>query len=216
MIVINFKTYPEGSGENAEKLAGIISEVSEDTKLEIVCCPQAVDLKDIVKITKTPVWTQHVDPVEQKRNTGWFPPAVAKQSGAVGTLLNHSEHKLTTGALSETLNRCRQAGLKTLVFADSVNEAAVVAKFKPDFIGYEPSELVGSTQTSVAEAKPEIIKEVVEAVKPTPVLAGAGVHSQRDVEVSLDLGAVGVAVATDVVKAQDPKKELQKLANGFK
>jgi len=30
------------------------------------------------------------------------------------------------------------------------------------------------------------------------------------------LGAVGVAVATDVVKAEDPKKELLDLAEGFK
>jgi thiamine monophosphate synthase len=32
----------------------------------------------------------------------------------------------------------------------------------------------------------------------------------------LELGASGVAVATDIVKAQDPQKELLELAEGFK
>jgi len=31
----------------------------------------------------------------------------------------------------------------------------------------------------------------------------------------LELGAVGVAVATDIVKAEDPKKELLELVGGF-
>jgi triosephosphate isomerase len=51
--------------------------------------------------------------------------------------------------------------------------------------------------------------------KGLPLIVGAGVHSMEDVKKSLELGAVGVAVATDIVKAQDPKKELMDLVSGF-
>jgi len=45
---------------------------------------------------------------------------------------------------------------------------------------------------------------------------GAGIHELTDVKKSMELGAVGVAVATDIVKAVDPKKELLDLVEGFK
>jgi thiamine monophosphate synthase len=38
----------------------------------------------------------------------------------------------------------------------------------------------------------------------------------EDVKKSLELGAVGVAVATAVVKATDPKAKLLELTEGFK
>jgi thiamine monophosphate synthase len=50
----------------------------------------------------------------------------------------------------------------------------------------------------------------------TSLIVGAGVHSRDDVEVAVKLGAVGIAVATDIVKASDPKKELEDLVAGFK
>ena len=37
-----------------------------------------------------------------------------------------------------------------------------------------------------------------------------------DVRKSLELGAVGVAVASDIVKSEDPKKEILDLIEGFK
>jgi len=48
------------------------------------------------------------------------------------------------------------------------------------------------------------------------LIVGAGVHQKEDVVKSLELGAIGVAVATDIVKAQDPKKEIEDLLAGFK
>ena len=215
MIFINFKTYKESSGKRAIELAKTIAEVSNTTGVEIIACPQAADLREVVKVSGQ-VWAQHVDPEERGRATGWFPPEIAKETGAKGVLLNHSEHKLSVGQLGETLTRCKDIGLKTLVFADSVEEAKVVAKFKLDFVGYEPPEFVGSRKISVATAKPEVIKAVVDAIKPTPVIVGAGVHSTEDVRVSIKLGAVGIAVATDVVLTDHHERELRGLVEGFK
>ena len=216
MIVVNFKTYQQASGEAAVKLTHSICDCAGETGVEIIVCPQAVDLRKVVAVSDHPVWAQHVDAVERGRVTGWFPPEVAKESGAVGTLLNHSEHKLSVGQLGETLARCKESGLKTLVFADSVEEAKVVSKFKPDYIGYEPPELVGSKTTSVARSKPDVIEKVVKAIADIPIFVGAGIKDKNDVLVSLKRGAKGVVPSSAVVLAKNPKKVLEDLAKGFK
>ena len=216
MIFINFKTYPQASGENAIKLVRIACDVAETSGVEIISCPQTIDIREVIAASNHPVWTQHVDPFERGRATGWIPAEVAREMGAAGALLNHSEHKLSVGELSETLNRCNEVGLKTLVFADSTEEAKMIAKFSPDYIGYEPPELIASKETSVARSKPEVIEEVVKAIPNIPVLIGAGVKGREDVEVGLRLGAKGIVLSSAVVLAEDPKKILLELAEGFK
>lgn len=216
MIVVNFKTYKEASGKNAIQLAQTICVVAGDTGVEIISCPQAVDLKEVVKASDHPVWVQHIDATPRGRATGWLPAEIAKEAGAEGTLLNHSEHKLSVGQLGETLVRCKEVGLKTLVFADSVEEAKVVAKFKPDYIGYEPPELIASKTTSIARSKPEVIEKVVRALPSAKILVGAGIKDKSDVEISLKRGAMGIVPSSAVVLAKNPKEVLRDLAEGFK
>lgn len=216
MIFVNFKTYKEGSGQKAVTLAKIINKVAVDMGVQIIACPQVADFKEVKGLTDFPVWTQHVDSFERGKTTGWFPPEIAKELGAAGTLLNHSEHKIAFEELKNTLTRCREIGLKVVAIANSLEEARDISKLKPDFLGYEPPEFVGSTTTSVAMAKPEVIKAVVEVASPVKVLVGAGVHRVEDVRISLSFGAVGVILATDVVLAENPEKELIKLSEGFK
>lgn len=216
MIVVNFKTYKESSGNNAIDLAKMINDVSGNTGVEIVSSPQAVDLREVVKATNHSVWVQHVDVAERGRATGWFPPEIAKEVGARGVLINHSEHKLSVGQLGETMTRCKNVGLETLILADTVEEAVIAAKFKPDWIGYEPPELIASETTSVARSKPEIIERVVKAIPEVPILVGAGIKDKNDVLVSLKRGAKGIVPSSAVIKAENPQKVLEDLAEGFK
>ena len=61
-------------------------------------------------------------------------------------------------------------------------------------------------------------KAAVETAKThnLPLIVGAGIHSRDDVKKSLELGATGIAVAKDILKAENPKKELLDLVEGFK
>lgn len=216
MILVNFKTYQKASGQKAISLAQTVCDVAGESGVEIISCPQTIDLREVVKASDHPVWAQHVDPVERSQSTGWLPPEVAKEAGAKGVLLNHSEHKLSVGVLGETLTRCKEVGLETLVFADSLEEARVVAKFKPDWIGYEPPELIASPTTSVARSRPEVIEKVVASIPDIPLLVGAGVKDGQDVKTSLTRGAKGVVVASAVVLADNPNQALKDLTKGFK
>lgn len=219
MIFVNFKTYREGSGGAAVGLMKILESVSKSSQIKIIPVVQALDLREFSEQSDLELWVQNIDPVEYGAHTGAILPEAVLEDGAMGTFLNHSEHKFADFALlQKSVGRARDVGLKTLIFAADLEELKKVASLRPDYIAYEPPELVGSTTISVAQAHPDVIQKATEIAQNErlPLVVGAGVHSQDDVRTSLRLGAVGVAVATDIVKAEDPEKELRDLVEGFK
>jgi triosephosphate isomerase len=219
MIFINFKTYKEGSGEKAIDLVKIIENVSEETQIKIIPVVQATDIKEIVRGTKLEIWAQNIDLEDYGAHTGAILPEAVFEDGALGTFLNHSEKKLPNfDKLEAVVKRAKEVNLKTLIFASDVAELVKILSLKPTFVAYEPPELIGSKTTSVSQAKPDVIAKAVTLSKEAgiPLIVGAGVSSAKDVKKCIELGAVGVAVASDVVVADDPKKELMDLTEGFK
>ena len=178
IIVINLKTYKQG--QQAINLARKIEKVDKN----IIIGVQASDIYEIRKATNLIIYSQHVDYQKEGRATGFILPEAVKKDGASGSFLNHSEHKLSFSVLKKTIERCRQIGLKTLVFASSIKEAKKIEKLKPDFLVYEPPELV-SGLLSVSEAKPEIIKKISKQLK-TSFLVGAGIHTKKDIETIME------------------------------
>lgn len=202
ITLVNFKTYRQG--KNVLKLAKAISRVDKNTIIAV----QAPDIEELSK-TKLPVYAQHVDWQKPGRHTGMVLPEAVKENGAIGTLLNHSEHKLSFSDLKKTIKRCGQIGLKTAVFASSIKEAKRIDKLKPTFLIIEPPELIAG-KISVSQSKPELIKNVLKQVK-AKLLVGAGIHSNEDVKIALRLGASGIAVSSAITKAKKPEKKLKEL-----
>ena len=195
MIFVNFKTYQQGTGEAALSLAKICAEVEKETGVEIIPLVQAADIFCLTSQGLI-VWAQHVF-----------------AHGAKGVLLNHNEKKLSFKDLKTMMTKGQN--FQTLICAESVEEGQQIAELKPDFLAYEPPELIGG-KVSVSESRPEIIQEFVDKIKNMTILVGAGIHQQTDVKRALELGARGVLVSSDVVLAEDPKKELLDLAQVFK
>lgn len=217
MIFVNFKTYEQGSGQKAIALTKILEEVAHVTQVKIIPVVQIIDAEMVVNSTSLEVWIQHIDPVSYGPYTGWTLPEEAIRIGLRGVFLNHSEHKFSDWELGKAVARCREVDLKTTVFAGNLDELKQVLELKPTYVAYEPPELIGSTEISVAEAAPEVIAKASVLAKEAgvPLIVGAGINSREDVKKSLELGAVGVAVATDVVKAEDPRREIEDLTEGF-
>lgn len=218
MIFVNFKTYEQGTGANAVELAKLLEEVASDTHIKLIPVVQAPDILEVVQNVKLEVWSQHIDPIDYGAHTGAILPESIKEDGATGTFLNHSEHKFgKLDELEKAHKRAQELDLKTLIFAGDLSELKKVVIFRPTFVAYEPPELVGSKTTSVAKEEPEIIEKAVEIAREhdLPLIVGAGIKSAEDVRKSLELGAVGVAVASDIVAAKDPKKEILELVEGF-
>jgi len=155
-----------------------------------------------------PVYCQHVDWQKPGRGTGFVLPEAVKADGAVGVFLNHSEHKLKWGGLKRTVRRCREVGLKVLIFASGLKEARRVRKLRPDYLVVEPPELVGG-KVSVS-SKPGYVLNLKKKLG-CDFLVGAGVHSREDVRIALRDGACGIAVSSGVVKARNPGRKLREL-----
>lgn len=215
ILLINLKTYEQGTAEKAIKLAEIAKKFSNDY-IDVILAVQPTDLKEASKIIKT--FAQHIDDVNYGSNTGWLLPEAAKAAGASGTLINHSEHKLSLDEIEKRIRRAEEVGLATMVCASDPKNAEEIAKLKPDYIAIEPPELVGGS-VSVSEAKPEVVSEGVERVKNVNpeivVLCGAGIHSPQDIRKALELGTMGILVASAVVKSPEPEKVIGELISGF-
>jgi triosephosphate isomerase len=219
LLLVNFKTYKEATGENCMKLARTAQEVSEQTGVCIVVTPQTIDLRWVTGSVKIPVFAQHIDPVGYGAYTGHILPEAVRSAGAAGTLVNHSERRLGVDAIKMTIKRAWESDLKPVVCVDTVELGKTVASFEPYAVAIEPPELIGSG-ISVSKAKPEIVSGAVSAVKgvnaKVKALCGAGVTSGEDVSAALRLGAEGVLVASGVVKAKSPFDALLDLATAMR
>lgn len=214
MIVVNFKTYREATGYKAVELAQICKKIGDETGVRIVAVPQLVDLKECVT-TGVECWVQNIDPVGQGKYTGWTAREVVEEAGAVGSLVNHSEHKMSWEGLEWILKEIAGTAFQTCVAAADVAEAQKIAPLKPNYILYEPPELVGSADKSVSSEKPEVVSQVVAACPGVPVLVGAGVKSAADVQTAKKLGAAGVGLASNLVLAASPEMVLKELARAW-
>ena len=219
LILVNLKTYREGMGENAVRLAKIAEQVHLKTGASIAVAPQLADSKIVIDSSETPIFAQHVDPVGMGQFTGHILPESVAEAGCIGTLINHSERQLPLEVIKVTIKRAREADLVTVVCVDTVEKGRQVAAFSPEAIAIEPPELIGSG-ISVSKAKPEVVSGAVAAIRHVNpkirVLCGAGVTNGEDVVAAQNLGAEGILVASGIVKAKDPQAALLDLARNLR
>jgi triosephosphate isomerase len=215
MIIVNFKTYLESTGQKAIALAKQAEKASKETGACIVVAPQAADLRSIAQSVEIPVFAQHIDPIKPGSSTGHVLAEAVKEAGAVGTLINHSERQLRLIDIDATIALCREKVLFSCVCANNPSVSAAIAALKPDITSMEPPELIGSG-ISVSKSKPETVTDTVQLVKKIDpkmtILCGAGISTAEDVSIALKLGTQGVLVASGIVKAKDPYSVLRAFA----
>ncbi len=219
LILVNLKTYSQSLGEKAVHLAKIAEKVAEDTGVCIALAPQMSDLHRVAKSVDIPVFAQHVDHVKPGRGTGAVLVEAVVEAGAIGTLLNHSEHQLRLVDLEASLLRAKEVGLKTVICSNNMAVSGAAAALGPDFIAVEPPELIG-TGIPVSQTQPEVVTATVETIQkinPQVVpLCGAGISKGADVAAALKLGTHGVLLASGVVKASKPEMVLRDMAEHAK
>jgi triosephosphate isomerase len=216
IIALNLKVYKESLGKKGLEFCQMASEVSLLTGVRIIVAPQSVDLREAALVCSD-VFAQHVDSAPQGAFTGTLTVEALKETGAKGSLVNHSEHRLPEEEIAKTIARLKEAGLESMLCTKDAEESARLAKYEPTCIAVEPPELIGSG-ISVSTAKPEVVSgtvKAVAAVNSTPVLCGAGVSNAGDVKKAVELGAAGVLLASAFVKAANPKELLTRMAEAM-
>ena len=217
-IIVNLKTYQQGFGKKGLELIKDLEKASSGYKGQVAVAAATVDIKFFSERGSLPVFAQHIDPVGYGAFTGHVLPEAIKEAGAVGTLINHSERRLTIADIGAAVSRCREVGLISCVCTNNVDTSAAVAALGPDFLAVEPPELIGGN-VSVSSAKPEIVSMSVSRVRKVndkvKVLCGAGVKNGNDVRKSIDLGTSGVLLASGVVTAKDVLAVMKDLLAGL-
>jgi triosephosphate isomerase len=218
LIIVNFKTYSQVEGDGAMELARVCDDVAASTGVSIAVCPPMPELSRIASEVDIPVLSQHVDLRRSEPRTGHITLAAIKAAGAVGTILNHSERRLILADLADLVRGCRETGLQSVVCTNDLDTSLSAAMLGPDYIAMEPPELIGG-DISVTTANPGIVRDTVKAIggiKPdVKVLTGAGVKDAKDLSLALELGTVGVLLASGIVRSKDPRSSLLSLCKGI-
>ena len=218
VIVLNVKTYAEATGNTALDIATMMDKISQETGASMAICVQATDITKCAEKINIPIFAEHIDPIKPGSHTGWALPEAMKTAGAVGTLINHSEHRLILADIDACITRAKELGLDHIVCTNNVATSKAAATLAPNFVAVEPPELIGG-DISVTTADPGIVSESVDAVsgadKNVKVLCGAGVKNGKDVAKSIELGAEGVLLASGIVNAKDKESVIRDLASGL-
>jgi triosephosphate isomerase (TIM) len=216
LILVNLKTYRESMGNRAHMIAQAAELVSRESGVTIGVAPTFIDLHPIAHHFAVPVYAQHVDGFEPGANTGHITVEAIKTAGAAGSLVNHSERRLTLADIEASVRGLRDHRLISVICSNNESTSAAAAALAPDYVAIEPPELIGSG-VSVSKANPEIIRRsvaAVHAVSPSvKVLTGAGIQSGDCVRIAVDLGTDGVLLASSVVKSKEPAAVLRDLVS---
>ncbi len=216
IVILNYKTYLESSGENALELARALKSASEESGITMVAAPQAADIYRIQDQISLPIFAQHIDPITPGGHTGSNLIETLIEAGISGSLINHSENRMKLADIDEVIQLCKQNDIESCVCTNNIATSKAIATFSPDAVAVEPPELIG-TGIPVSQAQPEVVEDSVRGVKSInkkiKVLCGAGISTGDDMKAAMDLGADGVLLASGIVKAENPKEALLDLVS---
>jgi triosephosphate isomerase len=186
--------------------------------LEIVVAPPQPSIGIVKQNVDIPVFSQHIDDAKTGQSTGYFIPEMARSYGAAGSIINHSEHRLSYVVISNLVERLKQLSMTSVVCAQTPKEVAELAELNPDFIAIEPPELIGSGK-AVSKESPKIILDSIKSAaqnsKYTKLICGAGIVDQSDVTAALHLGVEGILVASGIIKSNSWYEKILELGSAF-
>ena len=217
MFIINCKNYEEIAGDKIIEFVKIVETVSKKYKIKIAVAPPQ-HLIGLVSKSSIPILAQHVDNSKVGSTTGFMIPELLKKSKVSGSLINHSEHRISEKEIVELVLRLKELKMISVVCVKDIAEAKKYAKLNPDYIAIEPPELIGSGK-AVSKERPELVTKSANAVNSannkTKLLCGAGIVSGQDVAKALELGSKGILVASGIIKAKNWTKIIEEFSKAM-
>jgi len=217
MFIINCKNYEEISGDKIKKFIEIAEQVSKKYKIKIAISPPQ-HLIGLVANSSIPILAQHIDDSKVGSTTGYIIPELLKKSKVKGSLINHSEHRISSKEIEKLVLKLKELKMISIVCVKDVAEVKKYLKINPDFIAIEPPELIGSGK-AISTEKPDLIQKAARIVNDsknkTKLLCGAGIVSGEDVAKSIELGSKGILVASGIIKAKNWNKIISEFAKAL-
>lgn len=205
-FIFNPKSYLYGEallhfGQVAEQAAQKYPDV------QVMMSAPYSDLAALKKETEHVLVTaQHMDPLYPGRGMGHVLPEALYAAGARACFLNHAEKPMLFHDLVLAIERCKVLGIESIVCADSLAEAKALAKLQPSCILCEPTELIGTGETSDAAYIEHTNAAIRSVSSDILVMQGAGISSPEDVYRTIRLGADGTGCTSGILKAAAPER----------
>ena len=217
MFIINCKNYEEISGDKIIKFVKTAESISKKYKIKIAVSPPQ-HLIGLVSNSSIPILAQHVDNSKVGSTTGFIIPELLQKSKVKGSLINHSEHRISSKEIEKVILKLKELKMTSILCVKDVAEVKKYVKLNPNYIAIEPPELIGSGK-AVSKEKPELITKAADAIKnaknSTKLLCGAGIVSGEDVAKAIELGAKGILVASGIIKAKNWSKIMTEFAKSM-
>lgn len=213
-FVINPKAYLYG--EEIVSLAKKAEELANQFNVDILFTAQLIDMPKIKEIAPSLILTaQHFDPIEPGRGMGHVLPDALAYHGVQASFLNHAEFPMTLAELDKAIKLGRKHQILSVVCASSYEETKAIASLKPDIMVCEPTELIGTGETSNDEYMQTTQRIIRETSPHTLVLQAAGISSAEDVYNAFKNGADGTGGTSGIVCAESPHKVLDQMFNAL-
>ncbi len=199
-------------GDQMLKLAKAADVASKKYDVRIILTPQYTDIRMLSQETDNLlIFAQHMDPLPVGRGLGAVLPEAIKAAGAVGVMLNHAEKPMSISDLYQAIQRADEVGLATIVCASTLEEAVAIAHFAPNIIVAEPTQLIGTGQTSDEKYVVETTAAIKKINPEIQVLQGAGISNGKDVYNVIKAGADATGTTSGIMKAADPEAMLEEM-----
>ena len=207
MLLINFKNYPSAYVQG-EILASKVEELSKSLNLKLLFTPPSITLSKYM--SNLCLGSQHVDFGTGPKTTGLVTAESLKMMGVKMSLLNHSEHNVNVAVIESTINECKKNCIDVMLCFKNVGELDLFTKFDPTYYLYEPSHLIGGTD-SVVEKEPEVILKIRELLPKGKFFIGAGINSESDFKKAYEMGVDGIGLASIVMASDNPLEKLTQI-----
>ena len=204
-------------GEEMLKLAKAIDKTAIKYDVDVILTPQYTDIATLCQNTERIfIFAQHMDYLPIGRGLGSVLPEAVRAAGAVGTMLNHAEKKLSYEEIQKTIARADEVGLATIVCADTVEEISAIAHMSPNLLVAEPTDLIGTGKTSGSAYIKDTLKTVREINPDIMVLQAAGISNGQDVYDTIKQGALATGSTSGILKAPDPAAMVEEMLSALR
>jgi len=98
-----------------------------------------LNLIGLVANSSIPILAQHIDDSKIGSTTGFVIPELLKKSKVKGSLINHSEHRISSSEIQKLVLKLKELKMTSIVCVKDVAEVKKYSKLNPDYIAIEPS-----------------------------------------------------------------------------
>lgn len=192
-------------GDEVLKLAKAADAASIKYNIDVILTTPYVDIRRIAENTeRLIVMAPYMDTLTPGRGVADILPEAIKAAGAKGVMVNHCERPMTLADVRKTMERANELGLFTFACADSIAETRAIAQLHPDIINPEPTELIGTSDSSTMDyvkASNQAVKDIYPDIL---VEQAAGISSADQVYDVIMAGSDAAGSASGIMNAPDP------------